>query len=313
MNGSLRLVRAMALALILSIILVHTCGAQTDMPDSAASLNMRDNEIRICNAILSTFSDVMSPDERTILQEIELRIPMDYDLTRVIAYRQGGRVIEISFGFFGTMVDASNNYALAEYYSPRDPDIYNKYEAYYKYLNDAIDQNEQSIGENHPKLQRFAEFAGIPAETQTQIMSQSDVRDFQVKLLFSAIAYVLAHEIGHHVLGHVDAPPAATAAESRERESQADQYAFALTMRAGFTAFGVLPALAFFEAAEGKAADPDASHPLAYCRIFGAWMYTLDQLAADKKFAPLFEKAPGMLPGAPQYNALKAKLALDCP
>jgi len=302
----------MALALILSISLVQTCGAQTDTPDSAASLTMRDNEIRICNAILSAFSDVMSPEERAILHEIELRIPMDYDLTRVIAYRQDGRVIEISFGFFGTMIDASNNWTLAEYYATQDPDIFNKYEAYYKYLNDAIDQNEQSIGENHPKLQRFAEFAGIPAETQAQIMSQSDVRDVQVKLEFATIAYVLAHEIGHHVLGHVDAPPAATAAESRERESQADQYAFSLTMRAGFTAFGALPALAFFEAAEGKAADPDASHPLAYCRIFGAWMYTLDQLAADQKFAPLFEKMPGMLPGAPQYNALKAQLAQDC-
>jgi hypothetical protein len=83
-------------------------------------------------------------------------------------------------------------------------------------------------------------------------------------------------------------------------------------MRAGFTAFGALPALAFFEAAEGKTADPDASHPLAGCRILGAWMYALDQLAADQKFAPLFEKMPGMLPGAPQYNALKAQLAQDC-
>jgi hypothetical protein len=302
----------MTLALILSISLAHACGAQTDTPNSAASLALRDNEIRISNGILSAFSDVMSPDERAILQEIELRIPMDYDLTRVIAYRQGGRVIEISFGFFGTMVDASNNWVLAQYYATQDPDIFNKYEAYYKYLNDAIDQNEQSIGESHPKLLRFPEFAGIPPETQAQIMSQGEVRDVLVKLEFATIAYVLAHEIGHHVLGHVDAPPAATAAESRERETQADQYAFSLTMRAGFTAFGALPALAFFEAAEGKAVDPDASHPLAYCRIFGAWMYTLDQLAADQKFAPLFEKMPGMLPGAPQYNALKAQLAQDC-
>jgi hypothetical protein len=312
MNGSLRLAGAMTLALILSISLVQTSGAQTDTPSSATSLALRDNWIRICNGILSVFSDVMSPDERTILQEIELRIPMDYDLTRVIAYREGGRVIEISFGFFGTMIEASDNLTLAEYYATQDPDILNKYEAYYKYLNDAIDQNEQSIGESHPKLQHFPEFAGIPAETQEQIMSESEVRDVQVRLELATIAYVLAHEIGHHVLGHVDAPPAATAAESRERESQADQYAFSLTTRAGFTAFGALPALAFFEAAEGKAADPDASHPLAGCRILGAWMYALDQLAADQKFAPLFEKVPGMLPGAPQYNALKAQLAQDC-
>ena len=53
--------------------------------------------------------------------------------------------------------------------------------------------------------------------------------------------------------------------------------------------------------------------PLAYCRIIGALTYTLDQLAADQKFGPMFEKAPpGMLPGSPQYNALKAKLAQDC-
>ncbi|MFZ1067314.1 MAG: hypothetical protein WAN42_17595 [Pseudolabrys sp.] len=193
MNGSLRLAGAMTLALILSISLLQTSDAQTDTPNSAASLAMRDNEIRICNGILSVFSDVMSPDERAILQEIELRIPMDYDLTRVVAYRQEGRVIEISFGFFGTMIDASNNWALAEYYATQDPDIFNKYEAYYKYLNDAIDQNEQSIGENHPKLERFAEFAGIPAETQAQIMSESEARDVQVRLELATIAYFLAH------------------------------------------------------------------------------------------------------------------------
>src|SRR5215813_5531468 len=110
MNSSC-LARAMALALILSVCLVQACRAQTDTSNSAASLAMRDNEMRICNAILSSFSDVMNSDERTILEEVELRIPMDYDLTRVIAYRQGGgRVIEISFGFFGTMIDASNNW-----------------------------------------------------------------------------------------------------------------------------------------------------------------------------------------------------------
>ena len=298
--------------LVLLFSFTQHCGAETSESDSAAALAMRDNEIRIVNAILTAFSEIMDAEERTILQEIDVRIPMDYDMTRVVAYRENGRVIEISFGFFGVLIEQCDDWILSEYYSPQDPGIYDKYEAYLKYLNDIIDRNERSVGQDPLTPQPFAEFAGIPAETATEIMSRSDALTYDGSLRMAAVAFVLAHEIGHHVLGHVDAPPADSAAESRDRETQADRYATSLTMRAGIPAFGALPALGLFAAAEGEVADPDATHPLAVCRILRAMMYTVDRLAEDEKSVPLFEKAPEMLPGGSRYNTLMTEMDQHC-
>jgi hypothetical protein len=288
------------------------CRAQTAQSQNAAALAMRDGEIRLINALLRAFAAVMDQRERAILDETDIRVPMDYDMTRVVAFRDGGRVIEVSFGFLGVLLDACDNWILAEYYATQDPGIYDKYEAYLGYLNQIIERNEQAVGQQPETPQAFADWAGIPAAAAAAIMRQSNARDYQGRLRMAAVAFVLGHELGHHMLGHIDAPPAATPAASRDRETAADRYAAALTMRVGIPAFGALPALAFFAAAEGTAIDPDATHPLAFCRILGAMMDTVDRLAADRRYAALFEKAPDMLPGRAQYKTLKTQMNQHC-
>lgn len=302
MSALRRLPCFVVVGLMLALSLVPRGFAQTASSDNAAALALRDDQIRVVNALLTAFSEVMGPDERAILQETDVRIPMDYDMTRVMAYRDGGRMIEISFGFLGVLIELCDDWILSEYYSAQDPDIYNKYEAYLTYLNGIIDRNERSVGQDPVTPQPFADFAGIPAEVAAEIMSRSDAQEYLGALRMAAIAFVLAHEIGHHVLGHLEAPRADTAAESRARESEADRYAAELTMRVGVPAFGALPALAIFTAAESDVADPDATHPLASCRILEAMIYTVDHLAEDANSAPLFEKSPDMRPGGSQYQ-----------
>jgi len=315
MKAGRRLAPAFAIVLLFACGLAPLCAAQTAASGSAAALAMRDGEIRLINALLAAFAEVMDPRERAILREIDIRVPMDYDLTRVVAYRDNRdnrRVIEVSFGFLGVLLDACDNWILAEYYAAQDPGIYDKYEAYLAYLNQVIDRNEQAVGREPVRPQPFADRAGIPAEVAAAIMGRSDAQDYDGRLRMAAVAFVLGHELGHHMLGHADAPRARSPAASRDRETEADRYAAALTMRTGVPAFGALPALAFFAAAEGTAADPDATHPLAYCRILGAMMYTVDRLAADRGSASLFQKAPDMLPGRAQYNTLKTQMNQYC-
>jgi hypothetical protein len=316
MSANITAVRPLALALAIVLMsacgLAPTCIAQTAASNSAAALAMRDNEIRLINKILSGFSEVMDPRERAILQDIDIRVPMDYNMTRVVAYRDDRRVIEVSFGFLGVLLEACDNWILAEYYSAQDPGIYGKYEAYLAYLNQVIDRNERALGQEPTAPQPFAARAGIPAEVAAAIMERSDARDYNGRLRVAAIAFVLGHELGHHMLGHADTPQPSSPAASRAREAEADRYAAALTMRAGIPAFGALPALVFFAAAEGTAPDPDATHPLAACRILGAMMYTVDRLAADRRYVSLFEKAPDMLPGRAQYNTLMTQMDQNC-
>jgi len=200
------LIRCAAVGLIL-VGQTPSTAAQGDESDNAASFALRDNEMRIVNDVLDQFWNVMNPDEQAILQETDVRIPMDYDLTRVVAYREDGRVIEISFGFYGMMTTLCRDFVLAQYYAEQDPGISQKYEDYVTYLNGTIDRNERSIGQDPVTTQSFAEFAGIPAEREAEIMNSSDAEYNIGALGVTAIAFVLAHEIGHHILGHVDSAP----------------------------------------------------------------------------------------------------------
>jgi hypothetical protein len=209
------------------------------------------------------------------------------------------------------MVTLCRDWVLANYYTEQDPNILHTYDDYLSYVNDTIDRNDRSVGEDSMTLQPFTEFAGIPEETATQIMNGSDAGYNDGVLLYAAIGFVLAHEIGHHVLGHVDSAPASPE-DSRARETEADRYAFDLTMRAGMTAFGALPALAIFTAAESEFADPEATHPDPSCRILGAWIYTLDRLAADDATRHLFDNDPEALPGGSKYQGLMTLMNKAC-
>lgn len=279
--------------------------------DNSTALAMRDDEMRLVNALLDAFSEVMSEDERAVLNEINVRIPMDYDITRAVAYRdESGRVIEISFGFFGLAIQLSDDEVLADYYAAQDPGIYDKLEAYLASLNDAIDRNERTMSAD--ELPRFASFAGIPEETAAALEAQEEFKSYAANLRTSAIAFVLAHEIGHHVLGHTDLPPPDSPEVSRARESDADRYAAELAMRVGITAFGALPALALFAAAEGETLDPEASHPLGTCRILAAMLDTVDRLAGDERTVHLLDQNPDMMPGGARYQQFRSTMDQNC-
>jgi hypothetical protein len=306
-----RLACVLAAGLVLATGPAPAVLAQTSEPNNAASLSMRDDEMRMVNALLDAFTEVMTPDEQAILREIDVRIPMDYDVTRVVAYRDdSGRAIEVGFGFFGLAIQLCDDEVLADYYAAQDPGIYDKFEAYVTSLNEAIDRNEQSTIQN--ALPRFAPFAGIPEETATARAAQEDFKSYAANLHTSAIAFVLAHEIGHHVLGHTDMPPPESPAVSRERESAADRYAAELTMRVGMPAFGALPALALFAAAEGETLDPQASHPLGTCRILGAMLDSIDRLAADERTIHLLDQSPDMMPGGERYEYFRTQMQTNC-
>ena len=201
---------------------------------------------------------------------------MDYDVTRVLSFRDEHRqrVIEISFGFLGVIAQLCEDL----HFSSEIPDGPDKFDAYVEYLDEIVDRNERALRKDH--IKSFQEHAAIPVDTKNAIMGHSDYHLNVAKILLSANGFILAHEVGHHVLGHVDRP-ARSFAESRRYEAQADRYAVALTVKMGITALGALPALAFFATREGKRVDPDATHPLAFCRVLEAFTASFDQIGFE--------------------------------
>jgi len=281
--------------------------------DGAAALAYRDRAMRLINAVLDAFWEVMNEDERAVLQEIDVRMPIDYNVTRVVAYHDDSeRVIEVSSGFFGLMSQMCEDEVLHDYYLPQDPGITDRFETYMTSLNEAIDRNEQSFSAEPEPLPRFAPFAGIPEDVAAAIESRDDYLDSVANLRLSAIAFVLAHEIGHHIFGHTDLPLPGSVEESRAQESEADRYAVELTLRIAQPAFGAFPALVLFAAAEGEALDPQATHPLPICRILDAYLDVVDRLSADERTAPLLDAAPEMRPGGTKYQQLMADKQQYC-
>jgi len=273
----IRYLRRSLLGGLFLLSLAQICEAQDTSRSNAAALSLRDDFRRVVNRFCSLALDGMPDLERQILREIEIRIPMDYNVTRVQAFRDesGQRIIEMSFGFLGLEKTLSDDYVFALVSS--DADL-NKFDAYLDYLNEKVNRNERMLRKDH--IKSFREYAEIPAEKWEAVVGSDDYDRLFPVMSTSAMGFILAHEIGHHVFGHVDRPPRSPV-ESRRYEKEADRYAVALTLKMGIPAFGALPALAFFATHEGEIVSSDATHPLAVCRLLEAFTATLDQVGGE--------------------------------
>lgn len=250
--------------------LAQICEAQG--PSNATALSRRDDFSRLVNRIRSDALDAMPDLERRIVREIDIHIPMDYNITRVQSFRDesGQRIIEMSFGFLMVITKLSG-YCI---YADATGD-WEKLDAYLDYVNEMVDRNERMLGKDH--IKSFQEYAEIPAEKWNAIEGRDDYWWNVGALTMSAIGFILTHEMGHHVLDHFDRP-ARSPAESRRNEAQADRYAVALTLKMDISPLGALPALAFFATHEGQRVASDATHPLAVCRVLEAFSATFDQI-----------------------------------
>jgi hypothetical protein len=271
----IRHLRRSLLGLLFLLGLAQICEAQGTSRGNATALSRRDDFSRVVNLIRSNALDVMPDLERRTLREIDIRIPMDYNVTRVQAFRdeRGQRIIEMSFGFLGIITQ------LSEYcYFASESGDFEKFDAYVDYVNEMVDRNERMLRKDH--IKSFQEYAEITAEKWDAIAGRDDYWRNVGVLTASAIGFILTHEIGHHVFDHVDRPPRSPV-ESRRYEAQADRYAVALTLKMGISALGAMPALAFFATHEGERVTSDATHPLALCRLLEAFSATFDQIGFE--------------------------------
>jgi hypothetical protein len=259
------------LGLLFLLGLAEICEAQGTSKGNSTALSQREDFIRVVNLIRSKALDEMPDVERRILREIDIRIPMDQNITRVQSFRdeRGQRIIEMSFGFLKVITLLSQYCVFADATGDLE-----KFDAYVDYVNEMVDRNERMLGKDH--IKSFQEYAEIPAEKWDAIANGDDYWRNVGLLTASAIGFILTHEIGHHVFDHVDRPQRPPE-ESRLVEAQADRYAVALTMKMGISPLGALPALAFFATHEGQVVESDATHPLALCRVLEAFAATFDQ------------------------------------
>lgn len=107
-----------------------------------------------------------------------------------------------------------------------------------------------------------------PLVTETQFRDNPRAADHREVLINGGLRFILAHELGHHILGHARMPPSSSQ-ESRDRERAADSFALKVVGKAGHSPLEAVMALGLLAALDDFSArsPTEATHPAGKARL----------------------------------------------
>lgn len=145
--------------------------------------------------------------------------------------------------------------------------------AYIRSLSDAIIQNSRAAAGTGRYALIGSPFAFAqssptlcPGVTEARFRADQHADDLRELWIKGSLEYVLAHELGHHVLGHTAARPA-DYPESRQREAKADAFAFRVMAKAGLNPMLALPVMLLWCNLEGFSIEGEGTHPAGVRRM----------------------------------------------
>jgi Zn-dependent protease with chaperone function len=133
-------------------------------------------------------------------------------------------------------------------------------------------------------------------------MRSDEYQSQMLALRIMSLAFVLGHEIGHHV--HRDYTRVSDA-KQQKREAKADQYSLQLMLKAGFSPLAALPVMVFF----GEAGS-DVQHPPPECRMANFILQGFPAMMADPNFAKYLNDHPD---AKNEFAEYKSEVAADRP
>ena len=146
-----------------------------------------------------------------------------------------------------------------------------------------------------------------------RISDISDVQEVRAKpnfqtsrsvLLTHGLAFVVAHELAHHVLGHVDSP-ATSLEDQREMERAADAYAVKLVTRAGYNPMAAAAFMGLLSSLEGTSdAWVESNHPRAVCRQAEFMVKGHSTLSSDSEYMKFLDENQTELSNFRKFEAL---------
>jgi hypothetical protein len=168
--------------------------------------------------------------------------------------------------------------------------------AYVPYLSDGIRDNTRrrdrrvllepvksffAYAESHSECEGISEPAFRASRNATAARDMAFAGSFKL---------LLAHEMSHHLHGHVDLPRPSETSASRARETQADKTALVLLTKSGTNPMEALPLLLMFGGIN-EFADTGGSHPSSVERLRWAWEAAGELLKEDKEFKRFLERS----------------------
>ena len=207
--------------------------------------------------------------------------------------RQNNRKIEFPLGFVLALDVINRSIAdaacCAESLGSRDQQERSR--RFMSYMEDLQVQAAKSVTGNIAAKKRMGEQFGRLAPLCERIKSkrycfqlrtQDDHQRRFTNATYAAYTMVLAHELGHHFLGHLDKPRLLP----HEQEAEADKWGILLTFRTGQNIAHALNAMVLIALLESEARDRAAgsSHPQTSCRIINSFERGVREVFKDPEF-----------------------------
>lgn len=241
--------------------------------------------------LLEEYQPHLTSRQQRIVDTIDIDVSLNLEALPFAMYHLGERKILIGVNIIG-LVEPIHDAIILTHHLGTSLDRVSDYVKHIARVGQKayFDNRQGRAPDPHVPFEHFAHLpeAGVIQIRQTQIYN-----NMMVGMKIDTISYVLAHEIGHHVLGHIDGT--STVPTVREREKQADTFAYVLSAKAGFPLVSSAPSLAVIAEMERLAGIGygDNTHPPPECRMFWMLESSLAALEADAGFQSYLDQHPG--------------------
>jgi hypothetical protein len=271
---------------------------------------MRDNFMKVAVNYRSVVLPYLNSRERAIIGDIQFEF-QPINILNAAAYRQNGtRKIVMANGWLWLAHQISLAESVTEQSNARGCLV-----GYMLAVADTLVDNPRRDAAGLPlhSTPSFAKFletdqAGICKGIGLEEISNPDVLKMVAARMNCSVAWVIGHEIAHHVLGHVDQKKVPSLAQSRQIESDADlwsvQRAFDIKLNP-ILADRVLLLYSMIGAADHQS-ELLSTHP-ASIRRYSKFLSAIEEKMRDKDW---YRQKFGYTPPAEMLDGIERERAL---
>jgi hypothetical protein len=237
----------------------------------------------ILSEVRDELRSTLSAEQRATEATISYRILLDGNCNAFARRVDGRRTIETTAGFVQIIDWVSTALAIGDRFGA--PDCLAEY---MDYLTDGILDNSDRIAA-HERLQPVASTLKFvhdnrdvcPRVTEASFRAKPGADDMRERLLRGGIKFLAAHELAHHLLGHVGRMPGNVEA-IREQERRADEFAFSRMILSSTSPIEAMSVLLLYGTLEGFSIEGEdtSTHP-AGVRRFATMIEAAERLISS--------------------------------
>lgn len=273
------IVRFPGFSLITYLLLAHSVALAED----PTADELFEGELReMCQQVLKDISRSLSGTERRVVDSIEfVYTPSSNTMESPRAYSKNGkRFVAFGIEFYRALGMGIGDTTVIQVAKKQS----NATTKYMKYAIPLLMNNSRKAVSERVFIKDPYSYFNISIEDAIALRQNTDYGLSYTGAVLGSTAFVIAHELAHHVLGHSDTPPKSLQ-ESREREEAADLWACKTLLRSGYMPIAGVLSLTMFYFMDQDAIkhERQRTHPAEIRRIEAMIDATLGNLSLFKE------------------------------